>query len=382
MQWFSAISEKSVTADAIEEVSAELRAALGEDVDLVLLFASTDHARELPPAAIKSKALIGCSGRGIIGGGKEIEDRRALSLTAAKLDGVELTTLHLRDDIPQDDGAWYERLGFDAGAEPSFILLPDPFSFNVEACLRGLDSAFPGATIVGGLASGATMPGGHTLFIDGSSENDGAVLLALTGDIVIDPIIAQGCRPVGSPMLVSSCDGHVILSLDGKPPGETLRALHDSLPVSDRNLMQRSLFMGVEMKDQVEYKAGDFLIRNIVGLDPDGKALAIAAKLQQWQAVQFHLRDRAASADDLDARLTGYVDGKPSTPPGAAVLFSCLGRGEHLYDVAGHDSDMFRGKVGDLALGGFFCNGEIGPVGGTTFVHGYTSAFGVFRRRA
>jgi small ligand-binding sensory domain FIST len=180
-------------------------------------------------------------------------------------------------------------------------------------------------------------------------------------------------------MLVSSCDGHVIHGLDGQPPGDVLQQLHEALDEEDRELVRDSLFLGVEMRNQREYRAGDFLIRNIVGMEPDGRALAVATLLSRWQAVQFHLRDRRASAEDLERQLDGYAGSEPSPAPAGALLFSCLGRGEQLYGEAGHDTDAFVSRLGDLGLSGFFGNGEIGPVGERTYLHGYTSAFGVFR---
>jgi len=390
MEMFSAISDAGDTAEAIEQVVAQLQANFGhEPVDLVVVFASPDHMADyadLPADLLQQlpcKRLIGCSGGGIVGGGKEIEQQPALSVTAARLPDVELDIIRISNDaIPRDAAAWYERLGFEANAEPSFILLPDGFSFDVDDCIEGLDGAFPGAPIIGGLASGGIIPGGNAIFIDDASHSDGAALLALRGNIVVEPIIAQGCKPIGEPMLVTSCDGHIILQLGNERPGDVLGKLRQSLDDEDQDLMRNSLFMGVEMKDQVEYRAGDFLIRNIVGLHPEGSALAIAATLQQFQAVQFHLRDRHTSSEDLDRQLDRFANGERATAPAGALLFSCMGRGKALYESQDHDSRMFHDKLGPMALGGFFCNGEIGPVCGQTYLHGYTSAFAVFRAKA
>ena len=180
-------------------------------------------------------------------------------------------------------------------------------------------------------------------------------------------------------MLVSSCDGHVIHGLDSRPPGEVLEALHESLSEDEQELVRDSLFMGIEMRNQREYRAGDFLVRNIVGMQADGKALAVAALVSRWQAVQFHLRDRRASVEDLERQLDRYAATEGVKGAAGALLFSCLGRGEQLYGEANHDTDAFVAKMGDLGLSGFFGNGEIGPVGERTYLHGYTSAFGVFR---
>ncbi len=387
MQWFSAISEKANTAEALDELAAQARAALGRP-DLVLVFASSDHMAafaDLPAELLlrlPARALVGCSGAGIVGGGHEIEHREAVALTAARLPEVTLATLRLRDDdLPEDAAAWQQRLGIAAGADPCFVLLPDPFSFDVERCVRGLSAAYPQAPIIGGLASGASHAGGHALFRDHESYGAGAVLLAMHGNVVLEPIIAQGCKPIGDTMLVTSCEGRLVRSLGGRLPGDVLRELHTTLDDNDRLLMRSSLFIGIEMKDQREYRAGDFLIRNIMGLDPDGRVLAVAAELEPYKAVQFHVRDRAASATDLVQQLARFAERPRATQPAGALLFSCVGRGEHLYEAADHDSGCFFEQLGPLPLGGFFCNGEIGPVGDRTFVHGYTSAFGVFRPR-
>jgi small ligand-binding sensory domain FIST len=178
-------------------------------------------------------------------------------------------------------------------------------------------------------------------------------------------------------MLVTRCEGNVAHELDGKPPLAVLRDLFETLPERDRDLFQNSLFAGVEMReDRVEYHEGELLVRNLVGADSDTGALAIGAPLHSMQVLQFLLRDARTAEEDL-ARLLERSKQRGASPRGA-LLFSCVGRGAHLFGKPDHDSDLFREKVGPVPLGGFFCNGEIGPVGGSTFLHGYTSAFALF----
>jgi len=162
---------------------------------------------------------------------------------------------------------------------------------------------------------------------------------------------------------------------------EVLRALYDASSPRDQALMQSSLFLGIEMRPELqEYRRGDFLIRNLVGADPDDGALAVAAPLADGLVVQFHLRDAQTSAVDLEDRLARYrSDPRPGGAPRGALLFSCLGRGAGLYGLPDHDSEALRRHLGPLPLGGLFCNGEIGPVGERSFLHGYTSAFAIFR---
>ena len=210
----------------------------------------------------------------------------------------------------------------------------------------------------------------------------GVVGLAVHGDIAVDTVVAQGCRPIGEPMLITACRQNVLLELDGKSALETLKELIGNLSERDRELAGHSLFLGV-VTDQLKEdpQLGDFLIRAIVGADRREGALAIGEILSEGHTVQFHLRDADTSSQDLEAMLTAYV-GENSVPKEAGVLlFSCLGRGSFLYQCADHDTDMFRDKIGDMPLSGFFCNGEIGPVRGSTFLHTYTSSFGILRPR-
>lgn len=387
MRWVSAISDLDDTAGALASVGAQVQEQLaGERPDLLLVFSTPDHAvgwDELGSDLLErlgGHALAGCSGGGIIGGRREIEQRAALAVTAAVLPEVAITTMHLEaSQLPESAAQWHERLGFGPHEEPCFVLMPDPFAFDPEACIASLDEAYPGAPKIGGLASGGILPRTNAVFVDGTCHRSGAALLALRGNVRLEPIIAQGCRPIGETMLVSSCDGHVIHGLDSRPPGEVLEALHESLSEDEQELVRDSLFMGIEMRNQREYRAGDFLVRNIVGMQADGKALAVAALVSRWQAVQFHLRDRRASVEDLERQLDRYAATEGVKGAAGALLFSCLGRGEQLYGEANHDTDAFVAKMGDLGLSGFFGNGEIGPVGERTYLHGYTSAFGVFR---
>ena len=389
MQWQSVLSESVDTDRAVAEAVEQLQKQRGEGpADLMLVFASAEHradygelARSLL-ARLPAKQLIGCSGGGIIAAGREREQRPALAVATATLPEVELVTCHLEDhSLPADRDHWHERLGCSDADEPSFVLLADPFSFDVQRCLASLDAAFPSSVKVGGVASGARSPGGNIVFVGHAAHSRGAVLLTLRGNVVLDPIIAQGCRPIGEPMLVTDCDGHRIFGLGGRIPGEIVRELHDSLDTHDRNLFRHSLFLGIEMRDQREYRPGDFLIRDIVGLDGDSGMLAVAAAVRPWQAVQFHLRDARASSEDLDQQLSRYAAAARDTAPAAALLFSCLGRGEQLYGSSGHDSGLYRERVADVPVTGLFCNGEIGPVSRRTFLHGYTSVFAVVRPR-
>ena len=392
MKWASAISEQSNLDGALAECAQSILGQLGESPQLTVAFVSphyqADYGRVGPMLSelLETEHTFGCSGGGIIGAGMEVEQRPALSVTAATLPGVDIGAFHLDGDkLPDLDAGpdkWRELVGVLEAQEPQFVLLADPFSFPVQNLIMGLDFAFPAAAKIGGLASGAQRAGDNALFLDGEVHGSGAIGLALHGNIVVDTVVAQGCRPIGDAMRITSSQRNVLVELDGKPPMAILQDLFRSLSERDRQLMGHSLFLGVVMDEFLDSPVqGDFLIRNVVGMDQRTGALAIGEMLKEGQLVQFHLRDAETSAQDLTFVLERYAsDNRENEVPGA-LLFSCLGRGEYLYGRPNHDTDIFREKLGQVPLGGFFCNGEIGPVGGTTFLHGYTSSFGLFRSR-
>lgn len=393
MKWASALSEQPAdrvdTAEAVRDISALVRRDLdGQEPDLLVVFASPHHRpdfvrlpsllqREFPRAL-----LVGCTGGGVIGGGHEVEGRPALSLTAAVLPDVKLTPFHFDlDELPEGAAAWHALV--DPSGDPSFLLLPDPWSCDLDQLTQGLDAAYPAARKVGGLASGGRQAGGNALFLGTQTYRDGVVGIALAGDIRVDTIVAQGCRPVGTPLIVTRCDQNLIFELSGRPALDVLRELFGTLSPRDKPLFRTSLFLGIEMQEDqfrlAEYRQGDFLIRNLMGISVEKGAIAIAAHIKPLSAVQFHLRDAETSAEDLRQHLVEYH--RRGGAPAGALLFSCLGRGEGLYGKPDHDSELFASQLGPVPVGGFFGNGEIGPVGASTFIHGYTSSFGLYKSK-
>ena len=391
MKWVSTVVDHARLEDAVPAAVEELRARLGKKrPDLLVVFASPHHQdgfEDLPDLLRKEldpRVLVGCSGGGVIGGGHEVENRPGLSLTAAVLPGVSLVPFHIKvEDLPDVEASReeWERLvkTFDR-EKPHFLLLPDPFTFNPDLFLRGLDRAFPESRKVGGLASGGGDGDPNSLFLNDEVHNAGLVGVGMFGNLQVDTLVAQGCRPVGEPIFVTKCRGNLLFEVDGRPVSDYLADLYGSLESRDRELFQHSLFLGMVMKEfQPEYRHGDFLIRNLLGMDRKSGALAIGGGLRVNQVAQFHLRDARTSAEDLDGLLSRYRTDSGESLPHGSLMFSCLGRGMHLYGRPDHDTDSFRRHLGEIPLGGFFCSGEIGPVQGKTFLHGYTSSFALFR---
>jgi small ligand-binding sensory domain FIST len=393
MRWSSAVDTDKSLAVSVQRAAESVFIGLGrQEPDLLIAFISAQHAprfealSELVRREFDGAFLFGCCAGGVIGGGREIEDHASVSLTGALLPGVRLKGTHLdAAQVPPvyaEPRVWEETLRMTATQQPSFLVLADPFSFETETYLRGLDRVFPLAPKIGGLASGARQVGGSVLYLGNQIHRSGCITLALTGNIEIDTVVAQGCRPIGDPLFVTSAHENLIRELDGRAPRDVMAELFERLPAVDREIFSQSLFIGLAMNtDASEYVPGDFLIRNILGMDPQSGALWVNAQIPAKSVVQFHLRDATTSAFDLERTLTTYRASQPIQGDAGALLFSCEGRGAGLYGQSDHDSNAFRRLVADVPIGGFFCSGEIGPVAESTYLHGYTSAFAVFRER-
>lgn len=404
MQWANALSTRHSLEAAVTDVVERAVSSLTAPADLGLVFISSaftsEYSRLLPLLAEKLSVpvLIGCSGGGVIGTTvdgetQELEAEPAISLTLAHLPGVKVQVFHVvAEELPDLDSspdAWVDLIGVPASPTPQFILLSSSFASGINDLLQGLDFAYPGSVIVGGQASGGGMGGRVALFCNESEGEEcqslyreGTVGIALTGNIVLETIVAQGCRPIGKPLQVTKADRNIILELDEQVPLVVLRDLIASLSEHERTLAQHSLFVGVAMDEfKLALQQGDFLIRGILGVDPTAGAIAIGDRVRPGQRLQFHLRDAQASAEDLELLLQSYQTQRESEPSAvAALMFACLGRGEGLYGKPNFDSELFRRYLSDIPVGGFFCGGEIGPVGGRTFLHAYTCAFGICRQ--
>jgi small ligand-binding sensory domain FIST len=410
MKWANALSTRSSLEAAIAEVVERAQESLGTAANFGILFISaafaSEYSRLMPllKERLSVPILIGCSGGGIIGvdsGGKaqEVEVEPALSLSLAYLPEVKIHAFHVTaEELPDLDSspdAWVKVIGVSPEEQPHFILLADSMFSKVNDLLQGLDFAYPGSIKLGGLASANAMGANNGLFFNYQLQREGIVGVALSGKISVETIVAQGCRPIGQTYRVTEGERNILLGLEaqtdaeigrsnsqGRAPLTVLQELIQAMSEEDRALAQHSLFVGVArnaFKQTLE--PGDFLIRQVLGVDPRVGAIAIGDRVRPGQRIQFHLRDADASAEDLRTLLNRYCEqSSTDAKPEAALMFSCLGRGEGLYGEPNFDSHLFSRYFGNVPLSGFFCNGEIGPIAGNTFLHGYTSVFGILRQ--
>ena len=387
---FASVAVTSSNVDVLlRDVSKAVLDRLGEHADVAFVFvnaALSTHAATLAAnlkKAIGARVLIGCTGEGVIGPAHEIENQPALAVVAAQMPGVEIEPFVLgkRDlmKIALNPGSLlsYYQPPF---ATKFAVMLADPFSCPMDGVLRAFNQECDGIPIIGGMASGARQPNETALFLNETLHREGLVGAAFRGDIEVDVIVSQGCRPVGPVFEVTDATYNVIDSLGGQPPMTRIQALVDDLDEEDRELLQNGLFIGRAIDSKKDpIGRGDFLVRGVMGVDGESGAIAIGDTVTAGERVQFHLRDARTAREDLEMMLSPQaLFGAPS----GALLFSCNGRGTRLYDEPDGDISAITSYFRGLDVAGFFCAGEIGPVGGKNFLHGHTASLALIRTPA
>ena len=392
MQFASAMSREVQTAAAVAEVVDSVTGQLSEpSAHLSLVFASPHHLKDFPQQLqvmqerLSSHTLIGCTGGGVIGAQQEVEQRPALSLMAARLPGVTITPFHIEQpelEAETSESHWHERLGLSPDDQPTFILLPDPYVIDPRKLLDVFNSAYPLRPVLGGLASGGRSQTSCALFLNGEVLH-GAVGIALQGDFVLHTVVSQGCKPIGRPQFVTRCEDQIIYELSGRPALDVTRETVGELSPEDQELARTALLIGQVVDEYKEtFERGDFLIRTLLGADPKTGAIAVGESTRPGQTVQLHVRDADTAREDLTAMMDALSPKLANRPAQAALVFSCNGRGAHLYGKPNHDSEMIAAATGDIPSAGFFCNGEIGPIGNSNFLHGFTASVGIFQEKA
>jgi small ligand-binding sensory domain FIST len=366
---------------AVHAACAEARSGLGgAPADLAVVFFSSPHAGDaieiatLVHTELAPGALLGSTAEAVVGGSREFARTPAVAVWAASLPATEVRTFGLEYAQTDDGGAF---VGFpgDVPEGATVLLIADPYTFPADDLLHRLNEDRHGLRVIGGMASGAPMPGGSRLLVDTEVRNGGAVGAIVHGAVHIDALVSQGCRPVGEPATVTDADRNVIRELGGRSPLERIRETFAAASDHERELMQRGLHIGRVIDEyKTDFRRGDFLIRGVMGADPESGAIAVGDHVGVGETIQFHVRD-AVSADEDLRELIGGVSEKPS----AALLFTCNGRGTNLFDAPDHDAQAVQQGFGGIPLAGFFCAGELGPVGGKNFLHGFTASLALFR---
>ncbi|HJT78855.1 MAG TPA: FIST N-terminal domain-containing protein [Gemmataceae bacterium] len=388
MPFSAALSTLAPTGPAVEEACARLQENWTGTPDLAVTFFSPHHAgaaEEIAAALrqrLQPRCLLGCVGEAIIGGDREVEGGPALSLWLGRWpNGIRLEPFHLALERTAEGPSllgWPDGLLNADPAQSVMLLLGDPFTFPVDPFLHAMNEDHRGLPVVGGMASGVRGPGQCRLLLDDQVHTAGAVGVLLQGAVGLRSVVSQGCRPVGRHMVITRAEENRIHELGGRPVVERIEEVWQGLTPEEQELFQQGLHVGLVMNEyQGEFRRGDFLVRNVLGLERDTRALVVNDRVRVGQTVQFHVRDAGTADEDLHALLQADKQHHSRAAAGA-LLFSCNGRGTRLFPAPDHDAKTIRAEVGAVPLAGFFAQGELGPVGGQNFIHGFTASVALF----
>lgn len=371
----AALSQHPDFAVATGDVVGRVLEALGDPdspPDLAMLFVTPVHAPVIGDivktinATLRPTTMLGCAAVSVVGGEKEVERGPGISLWAGRTGTV--TPFHLT--VAQSpDGltftGWPEAIPDDASA---LLLLPDPFTFPTDDLLRRMEEDRPGLPVVGGMASAARAPGGNRLVIDDRVVTSGAVGAFLGPQVEVSTVVSQGCRPVGSPFVVTRAEQNIVYELAGRSAVERLQEVAAGLSDEDRELLADLVQIGrVIDENKLDFGPGDFLVRGVVGADPNSGALRVGDIVDVGSTAQFQVRD----ATTADQELRKMVDGRSAD---SALVFTCNGRGTHLFPEPDHDAMVVSEGLAGAPVAGMFCAGELGPIGGHNFMHGFTAS--------
>ncbi len=391
------MSDHLDTRTAATEVAHTLRDRLADSpADLLFLFGSYHHRAGIAGAAkvigesLSARAVLGVTAESVIADDEEREGRAGLSALALALPHVHLHTFHVEtidpDSAHVDSPAMRERIGWREDSRAAILFL-DPFGIPPETIDRialcpGNGRMLP---ISGGFATGSSQPGQNVLIHNDQAASTGLVGVTISGEIDIDFIVSQGCRPIGPPLVVTKSTRNMVFEVAGKNVLQVVQEIANDLDDRERGLLTKGLLLGVVIDEyNSRFGRADFLIRNVMGIEQKRKSLLINDVVRTGQTIQFHVRDATTADEDLRLLLDAQELKGPAL---GALLFTCNGRGKRLFDQPNHDAGVLRerlvGGAGDagVPLAGFFAAGEIGPVGGRSFIHGHTASAVVFRAR-
>ena len=388
----SGVSEEDDLAEALDEALGEVASALGPGpVDLALAFASYHHRQRFSligedvERLLQPRVSMAVTAGGVIGSGIELENRPGIAVLAARLPGawVHPFTYHDLNWSSQQSDAHLLRLRVlgphaKGGNVAALIIFADPFSTPMLSMLPALNEAFPGVPVIGGMASGAASAGDNRLMLNGEVSTTGAIGVAIGGEVRVDCIVSQGCRPVGSTWLVTRAKTNLIQELGQRPALVAAQETAQAAASADQFLLQEhGLLLGRvinEYKDR--FGRGDFLVRSVVGADADAGYIVVPDFFRVGQTVQFHVRDKQTAEEDLRLLLESQ---KLHDEPAGVLLCTCNGRGSRLFEQPNLESRILREALGDVPMAGFFAAGELGPIGGENFLHGFTASIALFR---
>ncbi|MGV3771694.1 MAG: FIST signal transduction protein [Verrucomicrobiales bacterium] len=385
--WGKDFDEKGLQSWA-ESLRAKLpaeRVSLGLVFMAPRFFPHAEQILEILRLHAKIPLLAGCSSNALITGAEEIETGGGITLGLYALPGAKLDSFYLNQrSVDEANGGafWHSETSVSPDKTNGWLAFADPFNLDCDRFVKEWNAAYPGLPMVGGLASGIYEERSAQVYLNGDVFTEGAALISIGGDVEIASVISQGCTPIGETWTLTKVDQNLIHQIANRPAYQILAETFASLPPEEQKKTHGNLFVGMVINEYLEeFHRGDFLIRNLLGGDPNSGVLAVGALPRPGQTIQFQRRDAAAASEDMISLLNHVHEKLKGRDIYGACLCSCNGRGSGLFGYPNHDAGMVQRRLGETGLTGFFCNGEIGPIGEKNFLHGYTASLALFVKK-
>jgi len=385
--WSDGLNEAGL-ADWARRLRARLPA---KEVSLGLVFLSpkffpdAEQVLEILRLHAQIPLLVGCSGGGLVANSEEIESAGGLvlalySMPGAKLKGVRFTQEQV--DSAEGEDYWPVETGIAKSNVNGWLAFVNPFNVDGERWLRSWNHNYSGIPVYGGLASGNFPEPAAQVYLDGQVFEEGGVAIAVGGEVALAGVISQGCTPIGEAWTLTRVEQNLIRNIANRPAYAVLSETVQNLPPEEQRKAQGNLHIGLVVNEYLdEFHRGDFLVRNLLGGDPNSGVLAVGALPRMGQTIQFQRRDAAAASEDLNELLAREKARLADTEIYGGCLFCCNGRGKNLFGRPSHDSELVQAHFGPTGIAGFFCNGEIGPIGDKNFLHGFTASLALFIKK-
>ena len=391
---FSVVSQwrQGFNESGLQQWATEMRRRLpAPRVSLGLVFMSPpffDHAApvlEILQVHAQIPLLVGCSSQGLIAGAEEVEDDAGLVLGLYHLPDAEMKACRFsQEQVEEANGPayWHAETGVELDAANGWLVFADPFHLDADTWLKSWNEAYAPAPVLGGLASGDLTERRTQVYLNGDVFEEGGVAVCFGGEAKLAGVISQGCTPIGETWTITKTDRNLIYQIGNRPAYQVLLETFNGLPSDEQKNARGNLFVGLVINEYLEeFQRGDFLVRNLLGADPSSGCIAVGAFPRLGQTMQFQRRDATAANEDLTALLGTTKKNLGNSTIYGGCLCCCNGRGHRLFGRPSHDAALIQKQLGPLGLAGFFCNGEIGPVGDRNFLHGYTASLALFLKK-
>lgn len=310
---------------------------------------------------------VGTVGTGICCSGREIYDEPAAVVLLATLppDSYRLVPSGISElsDMLGENQTWISDNSVHFG-----IVHGDPRNNHVAQIVDSLSNDLDPGFLVGGLTSAKN----DSLMqqIAGNVCEDGLSGVLLSSEIPVISGLTQGCTPLANKHTITRCDGNILGELDGRPALDVFKEDIGESLAGDLSSVAGYIYAGLPVAGS---DTGDYLVRNLLGIDPDEKLLAIGENLENDATIMFCRRDSATAREDM-LRMLGDLGKRARGQIKAGLYYSCLGRGRNQFGDNSEELKMIRDQLGDFPLAGFFANGEISH----NRLYGYTGVLTLF----